>query len=109
MCDRLKELHPHLPKRAGRRSYAFREVALSAMQIALAIGERAWPGALLLSVWLLLKIPVVGTAAWILFLRLIGVSKAERRRLAIAAAKRHLNLRDLPAGQQEGEAPSQRV
>jgi hypothetical protein len=64
------------------------------MQVALAISERAWPAAVLLTVLLLLKIPVVSTSAWILFLRLIGVPRAECRRLAIAAAKRHLNLRD---------------
>jgi hypothetical protein len=85
------------------------EVALSATQVVQVFAEHPWLVVLILIVLGLLKISVVHTAAWILFLRLIGVSKAERRRLAIAAAKRHLNLRDLPAGQQEGDTPSQRV
>jgi hypothetical protein len=66
------------------------------MQVALAISERAWPTALYFIPLLLLKIPVVGTAAWILFLKLCSVPKAECHRVAIAAAKRHLNLRDPP-------------
>ena len=65
---------------------------MSAAQLALAASEHAWPVALLLTIWCLLRIPVVRTAAWTLFLWVIGVSKAERRRLAIAAAKRDLNL-----------------
>jgi hypothetical protein len=61
-------------------------------QVAVAISEHAWPLALLLVVLRLLRISVVRAAAWTLFLRLVGVSKAERRRLATAAAKRDLDL-----------------
>jgi hypothetical protein len=69
---------------------------LSPVQVALAISEQAWPAAVLLIVLCLLKVPVVNTSAWILLLKLVGVSKAERRRVSIAAAKHHLNVRDPP-------------
>ncbi len=80
-----------------RGGYAPLEVGLSATQVALAISEHAWPAALLLAIVVGLRIPVVRAAAWILFLKLIGVTKAERRRLGSAAAKRDLGLRDPPA------------
>jgi hypothetical protein len=46
---------------------------------------------------LVLRISLVRTAAWTAFLKLIGVSRAERRRLGIAAARRDLDVRDPPA------------
>lgn len=69
---------------------------MSATQVVLVVSERAWPVALVLSMLFLLRIPVVRAAAWTLFLWLIGVSKAERRRVGIAAAKRDLDLPDPP-------------
>jgi hypothetical protein len=67
------------------------------MQVAQAISAGAWPAALLLTALLVMKITVVRAAAWNLFLKVIGVSKTERRRLSVDAAKRDLNLRDPPA------------
>lgn len=67
------------------------------MQVAQAISEGAWPAALLLAALLVLKITIVRAAAWNVFLKIIGVSKAERRKLGVEAAKRDLNLCEPPA------------
>lgn len=67
------------------------------MQVALAIGEHAWPVALLVTVLLLLRIRVVRTAVWDRLLWCIGVSKTQRCQLATDAAKRDLGIRDPPA------------
>jgi hypothetical protein len=48
-----------------------------------------------IAVLVTLRVPV-RAAAWTLILWLIGVSKAERRRVGIAAAKRDLDLPDPP-------------
>jgi hypothetical protein len=70
---------------------------MSATEIVQAVSGHAWPAAVLLTVLLVLRIPVVRAAGWNVFLKLIGVSKAERRRVGVAAARRDLNLRDPPA------------
>ncbi len=67
------------------------------MQVAQAINEGAWPAVLLLTALLVLKITIVRAAAWNVFLKLIGVSKTERRKLGVDAAKHDLNLREPPA------------
>jgi hypothetical protein len=64
--------------------------------VVLAIRELAWSAAVLVAVLLLLRHPVARAPVWNLFLMLIGVSKTERRKLGVAAAKHDLGIRDPP-------------
>ena len=78
-----------------QRIYHFRSISVLSVPTDIlavwALIERAWPLLLVLTV-----LPLVVTALWDRLLRWLGVSRRERQRLAIDAARRYLNLRDPP-------------